>query len=55
MLSLRQGYSFCWQNIKHDLLFNGNINSNNQEFDNYLKRFGYKFKNETHDFGGIIS
>ena len=49
---LGQGYSFCWQNIKHDLLFNGNINSNNQEFDNYLKRFGYKFKNETHDFGG---
>ena len=28
--------------------------SNNNDFDNYLKRFGYKFKNENQDFGGYI-
>ena len=31
---------------------NGNNISNNHEFDNYLKRFGYKFKNESKEFGG---
>ncbi len=51
---LGQGYAFAWQNIKVDLLFNGNCNSNNFEFDNYLKRLGYKFKNENHDFSGYI-
>jgi len=51
---LGQGYAFMWQNIKIDLLFNGNTNSNNDEFDNYLQRLGYKFKNENHDFGGYI-
>ncbi len=51
---LGQGYNFIWQNINYDLLFNGNNNSNNREFDNYLKRFGYKFKNENFDFGGYF-
>ena len=51
---LGQGYNFFWQNINHDLLFNGNNISNNKEFDNYLKRFGYKFKNENFDFSGYI-
>ena len=49
---LGQGYAFTWQNIGSDLLFNGNNNSDNKEFDNYLKRLGYKFKNENFDFGG---
>ena len=31
---------------------NGNNISNNIEFDNYLKRFSYKFKNENKEFGG---
>ena len=31
---------------------NGNNISNNNEFDHYLKRFGYKFKNENKEFGG---
>ena len=31
---------------------NGNNISNNTEFDEYLKRFGYKFKNENKEFGG---
>ena len=47
-----QAYAFFWQNTKTDLLFNGNNISNNQDFDNYLKRLGYKFKNENIDYGG---
>ena len=42
---LGQGYAFTWQNIKSDILMNGNNISNNDEFDHYLRRFGYKFKN----------
>ena len=49
---LGQGYAFIWQNIKSDILFNGNNISNNYEFDHYLKRFGYTFKNESREFGG---
>ena len=51
---LGQGYAFAWQNIKSDFLFNGNNKSNNNDFDNYLKRLGYNFKNENRDFGGYI-
>jgi len=50
---LGQGYSFIWQN-NNDFLFNGNNNSNNKDFDNYLKQLGYKFKNENYDFGGYV-
>ena len=49
---LGQGYAFLWQNIKSDILMNGNNISDNSEFDQYLKRFGYKFKNESKEFGG---
>ncbi len=49
---LGQGYAFVWQNIKADILFNGNNISNNSEFDHYLKRFSYKFKNENKEYGG---
>ena len=51
---LGQSYAFIWKKTESDLLFNGNNNSNNSDFDNYLKRFGYKFKNENHDYGGYI-
>ncbi len=51
---LGQGYAFLYQNPKHDLLFNGNSISNNEDFDNYLKRLGYKFKNENHECGGYM-
>jgi uncharacterized heparinase superfamily protein len=51
---LGQGYAFVWQNIKFDILMNGNNISNNSEFDHYLKRFGYKFKNENKEFGGYV-
>ena len=49
---LGQGYAFIWQNIRSDILMNGNNISNNIEFDHYLKRFNYKFKNENKEFGG---
>jgi len=49
---LGQSYCFAWQNINHDILFNGNYLSNNSEFDQYLKRFGYKFVNENKEHAG---
>jgi len=49
---LGQGYCFAWQNINQDILFNGNYISNNDEFDQYLKRFGYKFINENKEHAG---
>jgi uncharacterized heparinase superfamily protein len=49
---LGSSYAFIWQNIKNDILFNGNNISNNYEFDQYLKRFGYKFKNEDKELAG---
>jgi uncharacterized heparinase superfamily protein len=45
-------YASVWQNIKHDILFNGNYLSNNDEFDQYLKRFNYTFKNENKETAG---
>ena len=51
---LGQGYAFMWKKINSDVLMNGNNISNNIEFDQYLKRFGYKFKNENKEFGGYV-
>ncbi len=51
---LGQGYAFFWNNSGLDFLFNGNNISNNIEFDSYLKKLGYKFKNENQEFGGYI-
>ena len=49
---LGQSYAFIWQNINQDIFFNGNYISNNNEFDQYLKRFGYVFKNENKEIAG---
>jgi len=49
---LGQSYAFIWQNINQDILFNGNNISNNSEFDQYLKRLGYVFKNENKEIAG---
>ena len=49
---LGQAYAFTWQNNKIDLLFNGNHKSNNVDFDHYLKRLGYNFKNQSNELGG---
>ncbi|MDC0916024.1 heparinase II/III-family protein [Candidatus Pelagibacter sp.] len=49
---LGQSYAFIWQNINQDILFNGNYISNNSEFDQYLKRHGYVFKNQNKELAG---
>ena len=49
---LGQAYAFTWQNNKADLLFNGNNKTNNFDFDNYLKKLGYNFKNQNNEVGG---
>src|SRR6056300_1347940 len=49
---LGQSYAFIWQNTNQYLLFNGNYISNNNEFDQYLKRLGYVFKNESQEIAG---
>ena len=49
---LGSSYAFIWQNIKRDIFFNGNFSSNNKEFDQYLKRFGYTFNSQINELGG---
>ena len=49
---LGSSYAFIWKNIGADVFFNGNYHSKNADFDQYLKRFGYTFKNETNELGG---
>ncbi len=51
---LGQGYAFFQKNVNTDFLFNGNNISDNTEFNNYLKRLGYRFKNIDQEFGGYI-
>ncbi len=55
IFNLGQSYAFFWKNLKFDPLFNGNNNSDNQEFDNYLKRLGYSFKNNDYEFSNYVS
>ena len=49
---LGQAYAFIWQNNKKNFMFNGNHESDNVDFDNYLKKLGYSFKNQTNELGG---
>ncbi len=51
---LGQGYAFFWKNSETDFLFNGNNLSKNKDFDNYLKRLGYKFKSNDQELSGYI-
>ncbi len=51
---LGQAYAFTWRNNKKDFLFNGNHETNNTDFENYLKRLGYNFKNQTNELGGYV-
>ena len=51
---LGSSYAFIWQNIKQDIFFNGNFSSENSKFDQYLKRFGYTFKNQINELGGYV-
>ena len=49
---LGQAYYVLCQSIKKNILFNGNYVFDNTNFDNYLNRLGYKFKNENNESGG---
>ena len=49
---LGQAYAFTWQNNKIDLFFNGNNQTNNADFDHYLQKLGYSFKNQSNELGG---
>ena len=51
---LGQAYFLIHKNIDKTFLFNGNQVSKNSEFENYLKRFGYNFKNEDNEIGGYV-
>ena len=53
--NLGQAYAFFWKNLGFDPLFNGNNISNNSEFDLYLKRFSYSFKNDDYELSNYIS
>jgi uncharacterized heparinase superfamily protein len=52
---LGQAYAFAWQNNKLDLLFNGNHQTNNNDFDVYLNKLGYSFKNQNNELGGYAN
>ena len=52
---LGQAYVFCWQNNKVNLLFNGNNVTDNADFDYYLKKLGYSFKNQNNELGGYAA
>jgi len=49
---LGQAYAFTSYNNRGNPLFNGNHEGNNIDFNNYLKRFGYNFKNKNNELGG---
>ena len=49
---LGQAYSLICQDTKKNLLFNGNHKIDNDEFDIYLDKLGYKFKNKNSEIGG---
>ena len=50
--NLGNAYSLLSQGLKQSALFNGNHDTNSEDFDNYLLKFGYKFKNENQEIGG---
>ncbi len=49
---LGKSYEFIWGSLKQSLLFNGNNNLNNKDFDKYLSLFRYKFKNSKFETSG---
>ena len=52
---LGQAYAFTSRNNKVDLFFNGNSETNNLDFDHYLKKLGYSFKNQNNELGGYVT
>ena len=51
---LGRNYIVLSKDTETDFLFNGNNISNNSDFNNYLKRLGYKFKNQNYEVGDYV-
>jgi len=49
---LGKSYSILCQGIKKNILFNGNHEEKNNDFDQYLNNHGYQFKNNSLEAGG---
>jgi len=51
---LGKSYSILCQEMKKSILFNGNHETDNKDFDQYLNNHRYKFKNNSFETGGYI-
>ena len=51
---LGKSYSILCQEMKKSILFNGNHETDNKDFDQYLSNHRYKFKNNSFESGGYI-
>jgi len=51
---LGKSYNLLCSNKKNGILFNGNYDDSNKEFDNYLNFHKYKFKDDTNEAGGYV-
>ena len=51
---LGKSYNLLCANKKRGMLFNGNFEENNKEFDEYLKFHKYKFKDDANEIGGYV-
>ena len=51
---LGKSYNLLCSDIKIGLLFNGNFDENNKEFDDYINLHRYKFKDDANEIGGYI-
>ena len=51
---LGKSYSILCQGMKKNILFNGNHETDNEDFDQYLSNHRYKFKNNSFETGGYI-
>ena len=51
---LGKSYSILCQKMKKSILFNGNHETDNEDFNQYLSNHRYKFKNNSFETGGYI-
>jgi uncharacterized heparinase superfamily protein len=52
IFNLGQSYSLLYSETKTNILFNGNHETENKDFNQYLLKHGYKFKNNSIECGG---
>ena len=51
---LGKSYNLLCANIKRGILFNGNFEDSNKEFDDYLSLNQYKFKEDINEISGYV-